>query len=106
MDTITNLMYQNSTLIGAIILIGALAYLGTNTINPDHMSVRRIVGYLTGSLLVGIGTFSAYFGASKVVALIYAHIYTFDLFRIEWLGIGLLGLIAGFLIVGQAFRSL
>ena len=106
MDTVTNLMYQNSTLIGAIILIGALAYLGTNTINPDHMSARRIVGYLTGALLVAIGTFSAYFGASKLLALIYAHVYTFDVFRVEWLGVGLVGLIAGFLIVGQAFRSL
>ncbi len=106
MDTLTTLMYQNSTLIGVIIFVGALAYIGTNTINPEHIAIRRLVGYLTGTILVMIGAFSAYFGGSKLLGLLYAHVYILDVFRVEWLGVGLLALLVGFLIVFQSLRSL
>jgi len=99
-------MYQNSTLLGAIILVGALAYIGSNTINPELITIRRIVGYLTGTILLMIGAFSAYFGGSKILGLLYAHVYILDMFRVEWLGVGLLALVVGFLIFAQSFRRL
>lgn len=60
-----SLMYQPSTLIAAIIVIGALAYIGTIAISPSNIELRRLVGYLTSIALVVIGVGSFFFGASK-----------------------------------------
>jgi hypothetical protein len=106
MDLINSLMYQNSTLLGAIILIGGLAYVGTNVISPSNITTRRIVGYWTGTLLVLIGAYAFYFGASKEFTLVYAHIYLFDRYRLEWMFIGLLALVVGALLVRQSYRRL
>jgi hypothetical protein len=106
MDAIDTLMYQNSTLLGAIILVGALAYIGSNVISPTNVALRRLVGYLVGAALLVIGGYSFYFGVSKEWALLFAHIYTFDLFRLEWMFVGLLAIIVGLLLARQSFRGM
>ncbi len=106
LDAINALMYQSSTLIGAVILIGALAYIGANAISPSNILLRRLVGYLTAIALLLIGGYSFYFGASKEVTLFYEHIYDFDLFRLEWMLVGALALVAGLLIARQSYRSM
>lgn len=106
MEAITSLMYENSTLIGSIILVGALAYIGTNAISPDNIALRRLMGYLTATILVLIGAFSLYFGASKELMLIYAHVYQFDVFRLEWTFVGVVAIIAGLLLARQSLRRM
>lgn len=104
MDAITSLMYSNSTLITAVIAVGVLVYIGTNAISPTHIWLRRITGYWTGSVLVVLGAVALYFGASKLLVLLYLKIFQFDVFRIEWTAVGALALIAGFAIVRQAYQ--
>ncbi len=106
MDAITSLMYENTTLIGSIILVGALTYIGTNAISPENVALRRLMGYLTGALLVMIGSFGLYFGASKELMLLYAHVYQFDIFRLEWTFVGIVAIVVGFLLAGQSFRRM
>lgn len=106
MDTITAFMYQSSTLLGTIIFVGALAYIGTAAISPSNIVLRRIVGYLAGGILVIVGVFSFYFGASKLLILLFNHIYLFDSFRIEWTFLGAIAIIVGLLLVRQAFRRM
>jgi hypothetical protein len=106
MDTLNALMYQNSTLLGAIIIVGALAYVGSNVISPTSIVLRRLVGYLVGVVLLLIGGYAFYFGASKEWALLFAHVYTLDLFRLEWMLVGLLAIIVGFLLARQAYRGM
>ena len=106
MDAITSLMYQNSTLLGSIIVVGVLAYLGSNAISPSNTALRRIVGYLSGSLMVVIGVFGFYFGASSLLTRLFAHIYIMDIQRLEWAFIGAASIIVGLVLVRQAFRSL
>ncbi len=106
MDAITSLMYQSSTLVGSIILVGVLAYLGTNAISPSFLALRRMVGYLAGGLMVVIGVYSFYFGASKLLTLLFAHIYIMDVYRLEWAFIGAVSIIMGLVLVRQAFRRM
>lgn len=106
MDAITSLMYQSSTLIGSIILVGVLAYLGTNAISPSNVILRRMVGYLAGAAMVAIGAFSLYFGASYLLTNLFAHIYIMDVNRLEWSFIGGVSIIVGLLLVRQAFRRM
>lgn len=106
MDAITSLMYESSTLVGSIILVGALTYLGTNAISPGNIGLRRFVGYLAGALLIIIGCFGFYFGASKELTLLLAHIYQFDAFRLEWMFVGLVAIIVGFMLARQSFRHM
>lgn len=106
MDKFTSIMYNNSTLIGAIIVIGVLAYIGSNGISPTHLWLRKMVAYLTGIALVALGGLAFYFGASKLLILIYVKDFQFDVFRIEWTAIGALALVAGFMLVGQAYRHM
>lgn len=106
LDQITSVMYNNSTLIGAIIVIGLLAYIGTNTISPSNVRLRRLVAYLTGAALIVLGALGLYFGASKELTLLFAKIYLFDTFRIEWAGVGAAAIIAGFLLMRQAYTSM
>lgn len=106
MDTITSLMYQNSTLLGAIILVGVLAYLGTNAISPSNIILRHLVGYLTGTIMVVIGAFAFYFGASNLLTRLFAHIYSMDTQRLEWTFVGAVSIVVGLLIVRQSFRRM
>lgn len=106
LDTITGVMYSNSTLIGAVIAIGALAYIGSNGISPTHLWLRRVVAYGAGIALVALGALAFYFGASKLLVLIYVKDFQFDVFRIEWTVIGALSLVAGFLLVRQGYRQM
>lgn len=106
MDAIVSLMYQSSTLLGTIIFVGALAYLGTAGISPSNVPLRRIVGYLSGGLMVVVGVFSLYFGANKLLILLYNRIYDFDIFHLEWTFLGLVAIIVGMLLVRQAFRRM
>ena len=106
MDTITSLMYQPSTLLGSIILVGFLAYLGTNVISPSHAAIHRMVGYLTGAIMVVIGVFALYFGASKLLTLLFAQIYILDVNRLEWTFLGAASIFVGLLIVRQSFRRM
>lgn len=106
MDTITAFMYQGSTLLEAIILVGVLAYIGTAVISPSNFVLRRMVGYLSGGILVIIGVFSFYFGASKLLVLLFNHIYLFDSARIEWTFLGAIAIVVGLLLVRQAFRRM
>jgi hypothetical protein len=106
MDLFNSLMYQNSTLIGSIILVAALAYIGTTAISPSNVTLRRLVGYLASAALILIGAGSFYFGASKQVTLVLAHIYIFDLYRIEWMVVGILSLAVGLLLARQARRGM
>ena len=101
-----SLMYQPSTLIGAIIIIAALAYLGTNAISPSHIELRRLVGYLASIALVVIGAGSFFFGASNVVVLLLEKVYAFDPFRIEWMFVGLLAIIVAMLLARQSLRRM
>lgn len=101
-DSITSLMYENSTLIGAIIVIAALAYIGTNGISASNPGLRRLVAYLCGLSQLVIGGFGFYFGASKELTLLYAQVYDFDLFRIEWAFVGAVAIIVGFVLFYQA----
>lgn len=101
-----SLMYQPSTLIAAIIVIGALAYIGTIAISPSNIELRRLVGYLTSIALVVIGVGSFFFGASKEVLLILEKVYDFDVFRIEWMFVGLLAIIVGMLLARQSLRRM
>lgn len=106
-NTIFNsLMYQPSTLIGAIIVIAALAYLGTNVISPSNAELRRLVGYLASIALVVIGAGSFVFGASKEVVLLLEKVYDVDTFRIEWMFVGLLAIIVGMLLARQSLRRM
>lgn len=106
MDLFNSLMYQNSTLIGSIILVAALAYIGTNVVSASNVALRRLVGYMTSILLVLIGLSAFYFGASKQVTLILAHVYIFDIYRIEWMVVGVLALAVGLLLARQSRRSM
>lgn len=106
MDLFNSLMYQNSTLIGSIILVAALAYIGTNAISPSNVQLRRFVGYLTSAAMILIGAGGLYFGASKQVALVLAHIYIFDVFRVEWMVVGILSIAVGLLLAYQAQRRM
>ena len=106
MDAITSLMYEPSTLVGSIILVGVLAYLGTTAISPSNVVLRRIVGYFTGGIMVIIGVFALYFGASKLLTLLFAHIYIMDVQRLEWSFVGAVALIVGLLLVRQSFRRM
>lgn len=106
MDPITSLMYENSTLVGAIILVGVLAYIGTNVISPSNPGLRRLVAYLCGLAQIIIGGFGFYFGASKEITLLFAQIYTLDIFRLEWTFIGAVAIIVGFVLVFQAYRRM
>jgi hypothetical protein len=101
-----SLMYQPSTLIVAIIVIAALAYVGTNAISPSNIALRRLVGYLASIVLVVIGVGSFFFGASKEVVLVLEKVYEFDAFRIEWMFVGLLALIVGMLLARQSLRRM
>lgn len=106
MDTITSVMYSNSTLIGAVIAIGVLAYIGSNGISATHIWLRRMVAYASGIVLVVLGALAFYFGASKLLLLIYVKDFQFDIFRVEWTVIGALALVAGFALVRQAYRQM
>ena len=101
-----SLMYQTSTLVGAIIVIAVLTYLGTNVISPSNIVLRRLVGYLASIALVVIGAGGFFFGASKELTLVLANIYVFDTLRIEWMFVGLLAIIAGLLLARQSMRRL
>jgi uncharacterized membrane protein len=68
--------------------------------------LRRLIGYLSGGLLVIVGVFSFYFGASKLLILLFNHIYLFDSFRIEWAFLGAIAIIVGMLLVRQSFRRM
>jgi hypothetical protein len=106
LDTITTLMYQNSTLIGAIILVGVLVYIGVNGISPRHIRIRRIVAFCIGCALVIIGAFEFYFGASKEWEMLQSHIYQSDTFRLEWALVGVIAFITGILLVRQSHRDM
>jgi hypothetical protein len=106
MDLFNSLMYQNSTLIGSIILVAALAYIGTTAISPSNVTLRRLVGYLASAALILIGAGGFYFGASKQVTLILAHVYIPDFYRIEWMVVGFLALAVGLLLARQARRGM
>ncbi len=106
MDLFNSLMYQNWTLLVSIIIVAALAYIGTNVISPSNMSLRRLVGYLASLALVVIGAGGFYFGASKELTLILAHSYVFDLYRVEWIVVGALSIIVGLLLARQSFRGM
>ena len=106
MDLFNSLMYQNSTLIGSIIAVAALAYIGTNVVNPSNVQLRRFVGYLASAALILIGAGGFYFGASKQITLILAHVYIFDLYRIEWMVVGILALAVGLLLANQSLRRM
>lgn len=106
MDLFNSLMYQNSTLFVSIIIVAALAYIGTNVISPSNRSLRRLVGYVTGFALILIGAGGFYFGASKEVTLVLAHAYVFDLYRVEWIIVGALSIIVGLLLARQSYRGM
>jgi hypothetical protein len=106
LDQITNGMDSDSTLIGAIILVGLLAYIGTNTISPANVRLRRLVAYLSGAALIVLGALGFYFGASRELLLLYAKVYQFDTFRLEWAGVGAAAIIAGFLLMRQAYTRM
>lgn len=101
-----SLMYETSTLVGAIIVIAGLAYLGTNAINPANIELRRLVGYLTSIVLVVIGAAGFLFGASKELVLLLAKAYVFDTFRIEWMVVGLMAIVVGLLLAHQSLRRM
>jgi hypothetical protein len=101
-----SLMYQPSTLIIAIVIVAALAYLGTNVVSPSNTELRRLVGYLASIVLVVIGAGSFVFGASKEVVLLLEKVYDFDAFRIEWMFVGLLAIIVGLLLARQSLRRM
>lgn len=106
MDLFNSLMFQNSTLIVSIIIIAALAYIGTIAISPSSVQLRRFVGYLSSAVLVIIGAVGFYFGASKEVTLVLAHVYVFDIFRVEWIVVGLAGIVVGMLLAFQSLRRM
>lgn len=101
-----SLMYETSTLVGAIILVAALAYVGTNVISPSNIELRRLVGYLSSIALVVIGAGGFLFGASKELTLLLSKVYVFDAFRIEWMFVGALAIAVGLLLARQSLRRL
>ena len=99
-----NFMFYNSTVFGAILVVGALAYLGTLAFDPSQPLPRLIAGYLCGTALVLIGAGSFYFGAAFLLPLALSGVYFFDMLHMEWLGLGLVAIIVGALIMRQSFR--
>ncbi len=99
-----NAMIYNATLFGAILLVGALSYLGTIAFDPTHPLPRLIAGYICGSALVLIGVAGIYYGASFELPLLLSGAYFFETQRMEWLGLGFLALIIGALIVRQSYH--
>lgn len=106
MDIITSTMDNDSTLFGAILLVGALVYLGALAIDPTHPLLRLIAGYACGATLVLIGAGALYYGLSFELPLMLIGAYTFNVLRMEWIGLGVLALIVGMLVVRQSFRRM
>lgn len=106
MDLFNSLMYQSSTLLISIIIVAALAYIGTNVISPSNMALRRVVGYVASLALLLIGASGFYFGASKELTLLFAHTYVFDLYRVEWIIVGALSIAVGLFLARQSFRGM
>jgi hypothetical protein len=99
-----NITLTNSTLFLAIILVGALAYMGTIAFDPTHPAPRLIAGYLCGIALVFIGLGSLYYGAAFELPLIFDKVYLFETIHMEWLGLGAMAFIVGLLCMRQAFN--
>lgn len=106
MENISAAMSNNSTLFGAIMLVGALAYLGALAFDPTYALARLIAGYLCGAALVLIGAGALYYGLAYEAPLIFIGAYQLDPMRMQWIGVGILALIAGALVVRQAFRRM
>jgi|SRR5579859_1448563 len=98
-----NVMYNNSTLFGAILAIGVLAYLGALAFDPAHPLPRLIAGYVCGAALVLIGAGSFYFGAAFELPLAFSGVYFFESLHMEWLGLGVLAMLIGVVIMRQAY---
>ena len=98
-----NLMFYNSTLFGAILAVGALAYLGAVAFDPTHPLPRLIAGYVCGAALVLIGAGSFYFGAAFELPLAFSGVYFFESLHMEWLGLGLVAMLVGVVIMRQAY---
>jgi hypothetical protein len=96
-------MIDNTTLFGAILVVGVLAYVGSIAFDPSHPLPRLIVGYLCGTALILIGAGSFYFGAAFELPLVTSGVYFFDPLHMEWLGLGLVALFVGAMIVRQAY---
>ena len=99
-----NLTLTGSTLFLAIIVVGALAYLGTVAFDPTHPTPRVIAGYFCGAVLVFIGLGSLYYGAAYEIPLIFDKVYLFETIHMEWLGLGAMAFIVGILCMRQAFN--
>lgn len=96
-------MLTNTTLFLAIILVGALAYLGTVAFDPTHPTPRLIAGYFCGIVLTLIGLGSLYYGAAFEFPLIFDKFYYFDSVHMEWIGLGAMAFIVGVLCMRQAY---
>lgn len=103
MNTLMTLMYQQQTLIAAAVVVGLLAYIGSNTISPSQIRVRQVVAYVCGTALTLIGAVCLSFGLSKLLVLLFAGSGPVDLFRLEWTAVGMLSLIMGFALARQGW---
>lgn len=106
MENLSAAMSSDATLFGAIMVVGALAYLGALAFDPSYALARLIAGYLCGAALVVIGAGALYYGLAYEAPLIFIGVYQLDAMRMEWIGVGALALIAGVLVVRQAFRRM
>lgn len=99
-----DLLGHSSTLFTTILIVGALAYLGAIAFDPTHPAPRIIAGYVCGATTLAIGFVGLYYGASFEAPLALQGAYVFNALRMEWIALGLLAVVVGFLLVRQAIR--
>lgn len=95
---------HSSTLFSTIVIVGVLAYLGAIAFDPTHPAPRIIAGYVCGFTMLVIGLVGLYYGASFEAPLALQGAYVFNPLRMEWIAVGALAVVVGFLLVRQAVR--
>ncbi len=98
-----NLMLDNSALLGAVLVVGALSYIGALAFDPAYQAPRVIAGYVCGAALLLIGAAGMYYGASFELPLVLQGAYFFEASHMEWLGLGLISTVVGALLIRQAY---
>ncbi|HEX9039242.1 MAG TPA: hypothetical protein VF808_19840 [Ktedonobacterales bacterium] len=96
-----NVMLSSTTLFLAIVVVGALAYVGSIAFDPAFPVPRALAGYLCSLLLAVIGGVGIYFGASFETPLIFEGAYFFETMHMAWLGLGAIAVVAALLIFWQ-----